>query len=241
MTVKQDVAALAPLQMIEMFEWDDRNISPLPDGNVLRWHPGTTVERASIYWQGFEYAQYPIEASGFEMTSTGKLPRPTVRVSNVGGTIGAYIRQIKDALGARLTRKRTLGKYLDAVNFPLGNPYADPNAKFNDETYYVARKVAENPIYVELELAVKFDVEGVMLPRRQVIAGTCQWIYRSPECSYTGPPISRDPTYPNQDKCGKSLTSCGLRFNKYNAAGALVSLGVLRTSAFPASMLARYV
>jgi lambda family phage minor tail protein L len=230
MTVAQDVTRLAPMQMVEMFMWDDKLIQG--GGNILRWHPGTTVARGPIYWQGVEYQQFPIEANGFEMQSSGKLPRPTIRVANIGGSIGAYIRGMKDGLGAAVTRKRTLGKYLDAVNFPSGNPYADPNTHFNDELFYVARKVAENPIYVELELAVKFDVEGIKLPRRQVIAGTCQWIYRSAECSYSKGPILNDPTYPGVDKCGKSLDSCKLRFG---------ANGVLPTSAFPASMLARYV
>jgi len=240
MTVAQDVAGLAPLQMVEMFEWNDNPPyvprPPLEAGNILRWHPGTTVARGAIVWRGVTYESYPIEASGFEMQATGKLPRPTIRVSNIGGTIGNYIRAISDGLGAQVTRKRTLGKYLDAVNFPNGNPYADPNTHFNDEIFYVARKVAENPIYVELELAVKFDVEGVMLPRRQVIAGTCQWIYRSAECSYTGPPketIEGQPTNdPDLDRCRKTLDACKARFGP---------TGVLRTSAFPASMLARYV
>lgn len=248
MTVAQDVTGLAPMQMVEMFVWNDNPpFVPRPPGesggNVLRWHPGTTVLNGPITWQGLEYQSYPIEADGFEMQSTGKLPRPTIRVSNIGGTIGAYLRSIADGLGAQVTRKRTLGKYLDAVNFPLGNPYADPNTFFNDEVFYVARKVAENPISVELELAVKFDVEGIMLPRRQVIAGTCQWIYRKSPCPYptTAPKITNDPIYPGldasgNDRCGKTLTSCGLRFNKPGKLAAF-----LPTSAFPASMLARYV
>ena len=53
-----------------------------------------------------------------------------------------------------------------------------PNTAFPDEIFYVSRKVSENPIFIEIELAVPFDVEGVQLPRRQVIAGTCQWVYR---------------------------------------------------------------
>jgi hypothetical protein len=31
---------------------------------------------------------------------------------------------------------------------------------------------------------------GVMLPRRQVIANVCQWVYRGGECGYTGPPVA---------------------------------------------------
>jgi lambda family phage minor tail protein L len=230
MGVRSDTGRLKPLSIVEMFVWDDTVIG---GANVIRWHPGTTgvAENIPITWQGLTYLPIPIEAAGFEMTGTGKLPRPTLRITNIGGEVGAFLRSINDGLGAKITRKRTLGKYLDAVNFPDGNPDADPNTAFVDEIFYVARKARENPIFIELELAVKFDVEGTFLPRRQVIAGTCQWVYRSAECSYAGDPVLTDPIYPGVDRCGKTLTSCKLRFGEF---------GVLRTSAFPASMLARY-
>lgn len=232
MSVRTDVSQLSTLELVEMYIWDDTVIG---GANVVRWHPGTTVANQPITWQGQVYNPLPIEAEGFEQQAAGKLPRPTLRVTNIGGDMGAYLRSIQDGLGARVTRKRTLGKYLDAVNFPGGNPYANPDTAFVDEIFYVARKAAENPIYVEMELAAPFDVEGIMLPRRQVIAGTCQWIYRSPECGYAGPPvedINGNPTSdPAKDACRKSLSACKARFGQY---------GTLRTSAFPASMLARY-
>jgi lambda family phage minor tail protein L len=175
-----------------------------------------------------------IEAADFEMTATGALPRPKLRAANIGGILGEYLRSMKDGLGAKVIRKRTLGKYLDAANFAGGNPYANPSTSFPDDIFYVARKTTENAVMIELELAVKFDVDGVRLPRRQVIAGTCQWVYRSAECSYAGGPVQD--IYGNatsdaaQDKCRKTLDACKARFGQY---------GVLRTSAFPASLLVR--
>lgn len=224
-TVYSDVTQLAPLAVVEMFVFD---ASPIGDPTVFRWHPGTTETDQPIVWQGVTYDPYPIEAEGWELSASGKLPRPTLRASNISGLLGNYLRSVSDALGARVTRKRTLGKYLDAVNFPDGNPYANPATSFPDDVFYVARKASENPIFVEMELAMRFDVAGVMLPRRQVIAGTCQWVYRSAECSYAGPPVMNDPMYPGVDRCSKSLDACKRRFGQY---------GVLRTSAFPASLL----
>jgi lambda family phage minor tail protein L len=230
MSVESDVARLAPMQVVEMFIFDATE--KYPTSPILRWHPGTQVDGEPIVWQGFTYYPFPVEVSGIDEQTQGKLPRPTLRASNIGGQLGALLRSIGDGLGAKVTRKRTLGKYLDAVNFPGGNPNADPSTYFDDDVFFVARRVSSNPIFVEYEMAVAFDVTGILLPRRQVIASTCMWVYRSAECSYAGGAILNDPVYPGVDQCGKTLTACKLRFG---------ANGVLPTSAFPASLLARYV
>lgn len=229
-TVRTDVRQLGSTEMVEMFVFDASAIG----GDIYRWHPGLTPTDSAIIWQGETYMPMPIQAEGFEVSAVGKLPRPTLTASNIGGEMDAYLREIDDGLNAKVTRKRTLGKYLDAENFSGGNPYANPNTHFPDEIYYVARKVTSNPIFVELELAVRFDVEGIKLPRRQVIASICQWVYRSPECSYAGPPVQdiegNPTTDPAKDRCRKTLSACKARFGEQ---------GVLRTSAFPASLLVR--
>jgi lambda family phage minor tail protein L len=231
MGIVSDVSGLKPQALCEFFVFDPTVIGQ-PDTDKLWFHPGTTMGRQPVVWQGVQYTSYPVEVDGFEQSADGKLPRPTLRAANIGGSLGAWLRSMDDALGAKLTRKRTFAKYLDAVNFPgTGNPTADGNQHFPDEIFYIARKASENPIFVEVELAVSFDVAGIQLPRRQVIAGTCQWVYRSAECSYAGASVMNDPIFPGQDKCSKTLAACKLRFGQY---------GVLRTSAFPASLLARY-
>jgi len=234
MGIKREISQLSPKELVELFIFDPTVIGQ-PSSLILRWHPGTTVAGLPITWAGTVYQPMPIETTDFEYGSTGTLPRPKVRASNIGGQLGALLRTMNDGLGARIIRKRTFGRFLDAVNFPGGNPYADPNQGMPDEIFYIARKAVENPIFVELELALPFDVAGVRIPRRQVIASTCQWVYRSPQCSYAGPPkqdIDGNPTTdPAKDACRKTLDACKARFGK---------TGVLRTSAFPASLLARY-
>lgn len=224
MSIRADVQQLRPMQVVEMFEWDAR---PQGDTAVFRWHPGTTITDTAIVWDGDTYLPYPIEGSGFDVSTNEKMPRPTLRASNINGELGAYLRSLDGALGAKVTRRRTLGKYLDAVNFPDGNPNADPDAAFPEDIFYVSRKIQENGVSIELELASKWDVTGVLLPRRQVIASICQWRYRSPECSYSGGPVL---DADGNDVCHKTLDECKRRFGQN---------GVLRTSAFPASLLAR--
>ena len=166
-----------------MFVYDG---TPIGDPNIFRWHPGTRSPAMPITWQGVLRAVSDRDDRLRNDFGRQAAAGRRMRASNIGGVLGAFLRSLNDALGAKITRKRTLGKFLDAVNFPGGNPNADPNTHFPDETFFISRKVSENPIFLEIELAVPFDVAGVQMPWRQVIAGTCQWVYRGPDCGYAG-------------------------------------------------------
>lgn len=213
MGIAQDIQKLAPGAVIELFELD---ATALGDTEVRRFHPGVNELKNAVVWQGQTYEPFPVEAEGFERSTSGTLPTPIMRVANVTGLIGSLCIAMGDLLGAKLIRKRTLVKYLDAVNFVGGaNPTADPNAHFPDEVWLVSRKANENKILVELELGAATDVQGVMLPRRQVIANCCPWKYRGTECGYTDTKyftkMDTATTDPLLDYCAKRLISCRLR------------------------------
>ena len=48
----------------------------------------------------------------------------------------------------------------------------------------------ENKLVVEFELVSALDLQGIMLPRRQVLTSVCTWKYRGADCSYTGPAVA---------------------------------------------------
>lgn len=215
-----DIQKLAPGAIVDMFELDATTIG----GSVIRWHNGVNQLGNDVVWQGNSYARFPVEASGFERSGKGTLPRPVLKAANVSGLTGALARELGDLCGAKVTRRRTFVKYLDGANFPSGNnPSADPNCGFPDEIWFVDRKANENGIFIEFELAAAFDVAGIKLPRRQCIQNVCSWKYRSAECGYVGGPVadkSDAPTSnPAQDQCGKRLASCKLRFGAYEPLG----------------------
>lgn len=214
MTIKSDIQKLEPGALVELFELDARAIG----GGQNYFHSGVNGLGASVVWQGKVYAMYPIEAEGFEATTKGTLPTPTLRVANATGLVGAMCNDMDDLLGARVIRRRTFAKYLDAANFPEGNPSADPLAHFPEEVWRVSRKINENKLMVEFELSSSLDTQGIMLPRRQIIANVCTWKYRSPECSYAGEnyfTINDEPTTdPQLDRCAKRPESCVLRFGE---------------------------
>jgi lambda family phage minor tail protein L len=232
MTIYSDIQTLEPGNRVVVFELDATSLG----ADQLFFH--AHLQEGSIIWQGTEYSSWPIEATGFERTSD-QPPNPRLRVGNVDGTITAMCLLFDDLVGARLVRRQTLAKYLDAANFPGGNPTADPDEHFPDEIWFIERKVSEDKEVVEFELATAADLNGEQLPGRQILAGNCSWIirggYRGPYCGYNGPPvadINDQPTSdPSLDVCGGRLASCKLRFGENQPLnfGGFPAAGLLRT------------
>ncbi len=208
-----EIQKLEPDSIIEVFLVDATNIN----AGIFRFHAGTNELRQNIFWQGEEYVRYPIQAAGFQMTGSGPAPRPHLVVSNFMSAITTVLLGSDDLLGAKVVRKRTLKKYLDAVNFTDGiNANADSSAHFADDIYYVDRKVNESKEAVEFELVSALDLSGVMVPKRQIIQNSCPWKYRGAECGYTGTSYftKNDLSTADQtkDSCSKKLQGCKARF-----------------------------
>lgn len=220
-----ELQKIAPSSIIELFELE--LVTSLHGSNtVYRFHAGSNMNaNGELVWNSNSYQRFPVEATGFEYSGTGSLPRPTIKVSNILGSITSILLTVNnttahnDLTGAKLTRIRTMARYIDTANFSGGtNPYGtpDPTAEFPREVYYVARKSTENRQLVEFELAAAFDLAGVRAPKRQCIQNICQWVYRSTECGYTGTNYwtanDEEVSSASSDVCGKRLSSCKLRF-----------------------------
>ena len=227
-TIVNEIQNLSPSAVIEMFELD---FGDTETENVF-FHAGTNELRQNIVWQGKTYMALPIEASGFDVSSKGELPRPKLTIANINGMFSSLIRQHDDLIGVKLIRRRTFARYLDAVNFSNGNPTADPNIHFPDDLWFIDKKGQENKLMISWELASAFDLQGVQLPRRQIIQNYCQWKYRGGECGYDGPyyDINDEPcSSQKDDMCAKKLSSCKRRF--YDMTG--VKTVVLPFGGFP--------
>ena len=211
-----EIQSLSPSALIELFTLDLRPI--VPNGPVLNFHAGTNGLNQPVRWQGSVYEAMPIKASDFEMNTRGALPRPKITIANPQGVISSDLKSYDDFVGALVIRRRTLARYLDADNFPGGNPNADPTQHLADEAWYVEQKLVENREQVQFELSSPFDVAGVQLPARQMIRNSCPWRYRGPDCGYTGSTMwdrtDQQTSDPQQDQCGKRLRSCRLRFEQ---------------------------
>lgn len=112
-TITSQLQKLNPNSIVELFELDLTDLG----GDIYYFHAGTNGLTQNIQWQGQVYTAYPVKASGFEFTVNGQLPRPRLFVSNAFGTITSILLVYSDLIGAKVTRKRTLAKYIDWTNF----------------------------------------------------------------------------------------------------------------------------
>lgn len=177
--------------------------------NILRFHNNIKVFNSYIIWQGKTFFPAPIMAEGFEITSRGVLPSPTLSLTSQTeegiealSIIRRVIRKYGDIVGAKVTRIRTFAKFLDKNNFSdISSPdsqrgiYAsnfpeeyepDPYAELPRDVFFVERKASEDKNSINYELSSSLDVEGVKLPRRVVTASKCGFTYRGCGCFYEG-------------------------------------------------------
>jgi len=197
--VSEELQKLAPSAVIELFQLQlvsGLHYDPAspPATTTYYFHAGTNELSGDLVWAGTTYSRFPVQAEGFEYSGTGQLPTPSFTAANLNGLLSLALIDVNvytpgnDLIKAKVTRIRTLSRYLDASNFTGGsNPTADPQAEFPREVYYISRKTAETRDTISWDLASIFDMQGVRGPKRQAIH-MCQWKYKSAECSYSPKP-----------------------------------------------------
>lgn len=217
--IDESLQSLEPGSLVTLYVLDATDLG----GDLLRFTAGP-LDGAPVEFDGDTYAPIPIEAEGFEWSGQGALPTPTLRVSNVGSAFVTLILGFNDLLGATVLRLRTFERFLDDGADP------DPGAVFNAEMYRIERKVKMTGSEIEFELASSLDHEGVMLPRRVALRDSCTHRYRrftgsafdytKASCPYTTDADGAyfdetgSPTIRANDRCGKRLSDCRLRFGQ---------------------------
>lgn len=190
-----ELQKISPSNIIELFQLE--LITAIHGSNTkFYFHNGVSAnENSDLIFDGNQYTRMPIQATGFDLTSK-KLPRPRLVISNTLGTFTTLILTLPQGLeGAKVTRIRTLRRYIDNINFTGGdilledgnfllqengsvidmesglNPFGtpDPTATFSTQVFSIDRKVTENRSIIEFELSANFDLDGVRLPKRQVL------------------------------------------------------------------------
>lgn len=214
---QQGQAASLP-SIIQLFQIDLTSLG----GPVFNMCPTTDGAYQNVRFGGVEYGAIDLVADGFEVNGKGQMPRPRLRISNVLQLASAAVIEFDDLIGGKVTRLRTYRQHLDDGADP------DGDAVIDRQEYYIRRKVNHNKQMIEWELACKIDLQGVKLPRRQIVRDYCSHQYRYWDATlgrfdYTGVtcPYVADQAYDEYDlpqttgaldRCAKKLSSCQARF-----------------------------
>ena len=194
-TPVSELQKINPSSIVELFQLE-LNTAIHGSNTKYYFHNGTNNnENSNVIFDNIEYTKMPIEADGFEFNGK-QLPRPRLTISNILGTFTTILLTLPQGLeGAKVTRIRTLERYIDNTNFTGGqillengsnllledgnaidmesgvNPFGtpDPTATFDEQIFIIDRKSTENRDVVEFELAATYDIDGVRLPKRQVL------------------------------------------------------------------------
>ena len=234
MALITDIQKLEPGSEVRLFEIDGSDygadrlhfhghlIPHSPDELAAAGASADELPAKSIYWQGNEYAAWPVSIEGIGADSDGTATRPTLRVGNVNGRITALCLAFEDLLKFKLTVRETMAQYLDAENFPDGNPTADPTQEAL-EIWFIDQKTGEDGEMVQWDLSSPGEIDNHGLPGRQMTTFCNEAMtgaYRGSTCGYTGPyrDINGDLTDdPAKDECDGCLsTGCKPRFGEYN-------------------------
>lgn len=230
--ITNDIQKLEPGNKIRLISVDGSAFG----ADILRFHantiPHTPEEIAasggdelkllakSVWFDSEEYGAFPFEIEGLEASSDGQAAQPTLRVANIDGVVTALCLHFDDMAQAKVTIIDTLTHYLDARNFPEGNPLADASQCYK-QVFFIDRKINEVVgELVEFELSSPMALQGRVIPTRQISA-ICTWACRNQYrtgngCSYNGSrmfDLKGNPvTDPSQDKCSGLLADCKSRF-----------------------------
>jgi lambda family phage minor tail protein L len=224
-TIASDVQKLTPGNLVTLYQIDTTMIGGTDIFYFTKaGRPGTTLT-----FDGDVYQPVDMEASGFGYDGSGAFPAPKIRVANMAGALTTIIMTLNDLIGAKLTRIRTFEQYLDDGATP------DPGQTFPLDIFTVEQKTAHNKVFIEWRLSSVIEQTDRLLPGRVMLRNYCPFNYRQwvsgttfidtntvnghIKCPYTGTNYFTEsdvPTTAANDKCGKTLNSCTLRFGARN-------------------------
>ena len=201
--ITTEATSLEPNTLVNFFEIDISEIKsntlsgnnlPIAD-DILRFHNLHIMEGRTLWFQGKQFYGAPVVAEGFNLSSSGELPRPKLSITTREGmndTAVAQFVSLKRAfvqlghlVGAKVTRIRTFVKFLDAANDIEGVAQEpDEHAQFPKEIFYIDSKTVEDKKSIQFELSSVLDVQNFKLPGRLVLSTRCPWVYRGEGCCF---------------------------------------------------------
>jgi len=159
-------------ELIELFELE------LDTSTTVYFHSGVEEDLSTVQFREEggtirTYTAIPLQAQGFKNDPSGTSARPTISFANASNIFKNSITNYENLLGAKLTRRTTLKKYLVGES---GD--STPPVEFPKQVFIFDRISAHTKTVISFECATPYDLQGITLPKRQVIANACPWIYQ---------------------------------------------------------------
>jgi hypothetical protein len=123
---------------------------------------------------------------GIDHSSDGPSSRPTLTIPNINSVLknnsaldinssASENFLIEDLLNKRLTRRKTLKKY---VGIGSASAEASGNFEFEKAVYVIDRIASKTSLSISVELASPFEMQGFIIPSRVVTSKYCPWEYK---------------------------------------------------------------
>ena len=157
--------------LVELFELE-------LDSTTVYFHSGVEEDLSTVQFREEggtirTYTALPLQAKGFKSDPSATSARPTITFANVSDTFKTAISDYDALLGSTLIRRTTLQKYLVGES---GD--STPPVEFPKQIYLFDRIASQSKTAITFECATPYDLQGVTLPKRQVIANACPWLYQ---------------------------------------------------------------
>lgn len=209
----------APSEFIELYSI---NLTKLNGGEELIFNFTDSLYPAgsAIVFNSVAYLPLPCTGSGFDVSSSGALPNPSLTISNVNSIFTPYLQQFNNCEGALITYTKTHRAYLD------GQEKADPTRIYPFDVYQIERCSQHNYQMIKFELSSLFDLQNKNLPG-MIVNGNCQHVYRkyvdgafvAGTCPWAGTTYfdgNDNPCAIQNDSCSHLESGCGARFGNNN-------------------------
>lgn len=142
---------------VELYTFD----ATLLGGQIYHLTPHWT-SGGYLSFGGIQYSSFPLASDGWELSSTGTFPRPTIQVSNVTGVFLAAVIALGDLVGTKVTRFFTFEQFLN------GSQNANDEEHSRKEIYYIEQKLEQTSEAITFQLTSPMD-RSIILPRQQFL------------------------------------------------------------------------
>jgi lambda family phage minor tail protein L len=129
-------------------------------GGIFNFTNQLGADGNPVVFGGTTYIPIPVIGQGFDITSSGTMPKPTITVSNVFKPLLASVISLGDLVGAKVLRIRTYEKFLD------GQSSANPSAFIGPEKWVIEQKVQHDKHVIQWTLTTPLDRLGFKFGRQ---------------------------------------------------------------------------